>query len=206
MVEQYMDGFDDFSQVKTWTLRNKLAPKNTIEPPAAKKDLEGNLITKKEDIEELYLKTYESRLKPNPVSDEIKELKDLKDYLFSLRYNLAEKDVTVDWTEKDLEKALKSLKNNKARDVHGLTYELFKYGGRDLKLSLLQLFNKIKRSQIYPSICQVSNITSFWKKKGDRSDIDNDRGVFNVTKIRSILDKMIYNNDIYQYMQKLTAV
>ena len=130
------------------------------------------------------------------MSDDVRELKDLKDYLFSLRYSLAGNDVSVDWTESDLEKALKSLKNNKARDVHRLTYEIFKYGGRDLKLSLLHLFNKIKRSQIYTSICQVSNITSFWKKKGDRRDIDNDRGVFNVTKIRSILDKMIYN-DVY---------
>ena len=34
-------------------------------------------------------------------------------------------------------------------------------------------------------------ISSFWKKK-----CDNDHGVFNVTKIRSIMDKMIYN-DIY---------
>ena len=61
---------------------------------------------------------------------------------------------------------------------------------------MLKLFNFVKSKQIYPKIFQQSNISSFWKKKGDKSDLDNDRGVFNVTKIRSILDKMIYN-DIY---------
>ena len=40
------------------------------------------------------------------------------------------------------------------------------------------------------------NISSFLKKKGEKSDLENDRGVFNVTKIRSILDRMIYN-DVY---------
>ena len=47
-----------------------------------------------------------------------------------------------------------------------------------------------------PTIFQPSNISSFYKKKGDKSDLNNDRGVFNVVKIRSILDKLIYN-DIY---------
>jgi hypothetical protein len=54
----------------------------------------------------------------------------------------------------------------------------------------------MKRKQLYPSIFQPSNISSFYKKKGDKSDLNNDRGVFNVVKVRSILDKMIYD-DIY---------
>ena len=93
-------------------------------------------------------------------------------------------------------KALKSFKNNKARDENEHVYELFKYGGKALKISLLKLFNLVKRKQTYPSIFQPANISSFWKKKNDKTDLDNDRGVFNVTKIRSILDKMIYN-DVY---------
>ena len=70
------------------------------------------------------------------------------------------------------------------------------YGGKDLKESLLTLLNLIKRSQIYPSIFQKSTITSIWKGKGSKRDLENDRGIFNVAKVRSILDKLIYN-DIY---------
>ena len=58
------------------------------------------------------------------------------------------------------------------------------------------MYNLIKSTQTFPSILHKANITSFWKKKGDKSNLDNERGVFNVTKIRSILDKLIYN-DIY---------
>ena len=58
------------------------------------------------------------------------------------------------------------------------------------------MFNMTKKKQIYSTIFQPSNISSFYKKKGDKTDLNNDRGVFNVVKVRSILDKLIYN-DIY---------
>ena len=55
------------------------------------------------------------------------------------------------------------------------------------------MFNRIKDCKKYPDILKLSNITSLYKKKGERSNLDNDRGIFNTVKIRSILDKMIYN-------------
>ena len=72
-----------------------------------------------------------------------------------------------------------------------------------MKKSILGLFNRIKKDHEYPSILQPSNITSIWKKKLERSSLDNDRGIFNVVKLRSILDKMILDDvhdDIDQNM------
>ena len=189
-------GMEGFNQIKTWALKKELAPKHVIDPPAAKKDVSGNLVTEKSELENLYLETYKSRLTPNPITDDLEELKQLKEYLFKIRIRLAKKEVTEDWTMESLEKVLKSLKNNKARDAHGHIYELYKYAGNDLKCSMLRMFNMIKKKQIYPEIFQSANISSFYKKKGDKSDLNNDRGVFNVVKIRSILDKLVYS-DIY---------
>ena len=76
----------------------------------------------------------------------------------------------------DLEKVLKSLKNGKARAPHGHVYEIYKYAGDDLKISLLKFLNQVKCTEMYPTILQSSNITSFYKKKGDQSDLDSDRG------------------------------
>ena len=198
IVEGYLgawnDGIEGFSQPKTWKLRKKLAPKNTFDPPAAKKDKAGNMVTDKEGLETLYVDTYKERLKPNTIGDGLEELQSLKEYLFQLRLKYASQNVSEDWKMSDLEKVLKSLKNGKARDPHGHIYELYKYGGNDLKISLLKFYNRTKREQIYPEILQYSNISSFYKKKGDKSDLNNDRGVFNVVKIRSILDKMIYSD------------
>ena len=93
---------------------------------------------------------------------------------------------------------MKNLKNNNA---NGHTYELFKYGGKDLKLSLLKLCNAVKFRKLYPTIFQPSNITSLYKNKGEKADLNNDRGIFNVVKIRSILDKLIYNEK-YEIIDK----
>ena len=63
-----------------------------------------------------------------------------------------------------------------------------------LKLSLLRMCNLTKRMQLYPDIFQPSNISSIYKLKGRKDDLANDRGVFNVVKLRSILDRLSYND------------
>ena len=144
----------------------KIVPKNTIDPPSAKRDSKGNLVTSKEELEQLYLDTYVKRLSPNPVKEDLKDIFELKDMLFDLRIEESKLNVTPDWTMDELEIVLKGLKNNKARDAHGHVYELFKHGGQALKSFLLQMFNLIKKQQVYPEILQPSNISSFYKQKG----------------------------------------
>ena len=131
IVEEHLGWNSDpllgFNQTKMWKLKKKLAPKNTMDPPAAKKDHNGILITDKCQLEKLYEKTYKDRLQPNKTVPGLEETQNLQEYLFELRCEVAKMKVSNDWTEEDLEKVLKSLKNNKARDAHGHTYEIFKY-------------------------------------------------------------------------------
>ena len=51
------DPLDGFNQIGTWNLKKKLSPKNSQEPPMAKKDSLGNLVTDKAELEKLYLET-----------------------------------------------------------------------------------------------------------------------------------------------------
>ena len=164
-IGDYDSGLEGFNQIKTWSLKKRLAPKNIIDPPAAKKNSAGELVTDRKQLENLYLETYKTRLAPNPISADLLELKNLKDYLFSLRKRLAENNTSEDWTLADLERVLKSLKNGKARDAHGHIYELYKYSGFNLKCSMLRMFNMTKKRQIYPTIFQPANISSFYKHK-----------------------------------------
>ena len=204
LVNEYLgrteDVIEGYGQAKTWALKKKLCPKNTFEVPAAKKDENGKLITDRIALENLYSKTYIKRLKPNPCAEGFEDLYDAKEYLFNLQMKLAKDQVTQDWSIDDLNDALKKCKNGKARDEYGFVYELFKYGGSSLKSSLLKLFNLVKKTQKYPSIFSPANISSFWKKKGDKSDLENDRGIFNVTQTHSIMDRIMYND----YMILLT--
>ena len=97
----------------------------------------------------------------------------------------------------ELEAVLKYLKNNKSRDPNDHANELFKpnVAGSDLKLALLYLMNRIKDTGEFPEALRTCNITSIFKK-GARNSFNNYRGIFRVTIIRSILNRLVYN-DIY---------
>ena len=64
--------------------------------------------------------------------------------------------------------------------------------------------NKIKKEQSYPKCLEPCNITSIWKRKSNRNDFECYRGIFRVTIFRSILDRLIYNDEINNLDKNLT--
>ena len=50
-----------------------------------------------------------------------------------------------------------------------------------MKISLLKLFNKIKESGYIPDFMELADIATIYKGKGDKSYLENDRGIFIVT-------------------------
>jgi Txe/YoeB family toxin of Txe-Axe toxin-antitoxin module len=179
-----------------WNIKKKVFPKISQAKPTGKKNSAGQIITSPEGLKNMYLETYKHRLRHRPIKEDLEEIKTLKVNLFYLRLNLAKQSRSETWDMKRLDKVLLSLKTKKARDPHGLVNDLFKPGliGADLKLSLLKLLNLIKETSSIPEFAQWANITSLFKGKGDRLDLSNDRGIFLVTVIRSILMKMMYND------------
>ena len=181
---------------KLWRLRKKLFPKFR-EPPVAMKDETGKTVTSLEEIERLSILTYQDRLRNRPMISELQHLKTQKENLCELKLKAAKKNKTEPWTYNDLEKVLKSLKHSKSRDPLGLANELFdpKIAGDDLKSAILKLMNKIKTEGILPEKLKLCNISSIWKRKGARDSFENYRGIFRVTILRSILDRLIYNDE-----------
>ena len=92
---------------------------------------------------------------------------------------------------------LNSSKNEKSRDPMGFTNELIKsnIAGKDVKRAVLKLMNQIKTQLIFPEPLKYCNISSLYKHKGSKHDFNNYRGIFRVTILRSILDKLIYNSE-----------
>ena len=176
-----------------WRLKNKLLPKS-YDPPMAKKDKHGNLVTAPEALKQLYLETYKERLKHRKIQDEYLENYEKKVKLWELRFENLQSKRSARWNFEDLEEAIKSLKRNKTRDPGGLINELFKppVMGDDLKSAVLSLINGIKESYFIPPQLEMSNITTIYKKKGSRYDLENDRGIFGLSVFKKILDKIIY--------------
>ena len=64
--------------------------------------------------------------------------------------------------------------------------------------------NKIKDNQEYPKSLELCIITSIYKRKGDRNNLNNYRGVFRVLVFRAILERLIYNDEYYTVDDNLT--
>ena len=192
-----VDTSDGINPSKIWDVKKKLIPKITPENPSAMKDKRGNIVTDKNHIKKLLRDSYKERLEPNKIEDSLEELEQLKEFLYSQRLSKARLKLTRDWNLEDLNQVLKNLPNGKSRDLHGHTYELFKFGGTALKLSLVRMANNIKLTQRFPKILLQAKITSIWKGKSDKSDPESYRGVFSLVKARSIIDRLIYNDNYY---------
>ena len=186
-----------------WNIKRKVFPKNKETLPFAKKDCDGNLISSHSQLKDLYIDTFVHRLRPRPMKPDYLYLKQLKEELWSKRLEYVETQKTKDWTFHDLEKVLKSLKNNKSRDPYCLINEIFQPGviGTDLKKSLLILLNKIKKELFIPTFMQWADIVAIYKGKGAKLDLENDRGIFILNIFRSILMKLVYA-DKYQIIDK----
>ena len=181
---------------KMWQLKKKLRG-IVSEPPAAMIDEKGNIVTSNAALENLILKQYEERLKTLEMKEELKTHEEQREKLCDKRLEDAKRTRTPEWTIEQLDVVLKQLKSNKSRDPIGLTNELFKSKniGSDLKRAILALMNQIKTQQKVPQNFKLCNITSLYKNKGSRKQFDNYRGIFRVTALRSILDKLIYNDE-----------
>ena len=81
-------------------------------------------------------------------------------------------------------------------DPNGMVNETFKNGyiGTDLKEALLIFLNEVKRKQFIPHSMTLGNITTIYKSKGSRLDMNSDRGIFILTILKKITDKLIYND------------
>ena len=138
-----------------------------------KKDRKGNIITNHEGLKHLYLQTYVNRLRNRPIKPDFEEIRRLKMELFELRLKLSKNTKSQPWNLEHLEKAIKGLKNEKARDPNGLINEIFKEGvaGKDFKLSLLAFFNRIREKSFIPDFVELADVATIYKGKGEKCDL-----------------------------------
>ena len=191
-----------FSTNKMWGLKKKLYSQNQ-EVPMAMKDEGGNLITNKTSLVKLYQKMYQRRLSHKEIMEGWNDIQELKEYLFRNRIFQSSENIAADWNLSEIKKVCSKLKAGKARDRDDFIFELFNPAicGDDMSQSLQKLFNGIKNNLEIPMFMKKVAITSLYKNKGSKSDFSNQRGIFNVSKIRSILDKILYK-DVYDSIDK----
>ena len=74
--------------------------------------------------------------------------------------------------------------------------ELFgnEVAGKSLKISMLKLFNKMKIENYIPDFIRYADVATIYKGKGEKCNLENDRGISLVTTFISILMRLIYKD------------
>ena len=190
-----------------WQATKRIFPKTHKQMPTALKDENGNLITGHEALKQYSLKMMVKRLRKRPIHPNLKILEKKKTKLAKLRLRISSRRKNPKWSMKQMETAIKSMKNNKCRDPFGLISEVLKQGvaGEDYKVSLLSLINQTKDLLEIPHMMKTVNI-AMMPKPGKRNlqDINNHRGVFLIHKYRSLLMRMLLN-DKYEILDQFMS-
>ena len=197
-MEQYQNiskNPENVNLSQVWKKMDKLWPKCGNSLPTAKKNHAGRIISAPNELKSLLAKEYKERLRTRPLRPDLKQLKKGKKRIFLMKLKLAESNKSKPWTLSDLDKALGALKNNKSRDPEGFLNEIFKKNviGTNLKHSMVSMFNRIRQKRLIPVFLNFTNITTV-PKKGSMIELMNERGIFRVSVLRSILMRMIYND------------
>lgn len=87
--------------------------------------------------------------------------------------------------------AIRSLKNNKSPGPDGIPSELIKEGGQPLYHRLHNLIQTIWNKEQIPAEWLTSDIVTIYKKKGDRSDCNNSRGISLLSTASKVLAKIM---------------
>ena len=190
----FSDDPEKINRQQMWKTLNKLWPKVESKMPSAKKNHKGQIISEPNALKKLLAKEYRERLRERPVRPDFDNLEIRKKKIFKQKLQLASLKKSRPWTMQNLETALADLKIGRSRDPEGLINEIFKKNviGKDLKNSLLIMFNEIKKHKYIPEFMNLANITTV-PKKGSKLQLENERGIFRVSVLRSILMRLVYN-------------
>ena len=144
-------------------------------------------------------------MRKRPVKEEVQEITKISKLLFEKRLMHAKSVGSPPFSMKELNSTLRKLTSGKSRDPDNLVCEIFKEGviGGNLKESLLLMMNKIKTDTTVPQCLRTANITMLHKKKS-KLDLNNWRGVFVTSVLRTILMKMLHARTYDQVASSMT--
>ena len=135
-----MDNVIQSKSNEIWKVRRNLTKKN--DPKMSILGKEGNLITSNNQIKDRYAEYYQELLCPRQPEKEAVETIEQAYRELNRMIKIFDSDETnLPFTEKELDTAVKRLKDKKCPGHDGITNELIKASGEQLKKSILSMIN-----------------------------------------------------------------
>ena len=198
---------DKNKQNSVWKLKHNFFPKIKPPLPVAKKNLFGKVVTNPKALKKLYIEHFAHRMRQRPILPSLKSYQKTVEEDFYELLKISKMNKSPDWTLDDLNKVLRSLKRNQSQDTMEFSNEIFLNDniGSDLRKSVLLLCNNIKNNITIPDFMKHIFVTAIPKKQKSPLNLENERFICLVPKIRSVLIKLIYNSIIGVIENNLTS-
>lgn len=111
--------------------------------------------------------------------------------LATIEQHPTQEDIANPPTLEEIVAAIKSTKSGKTPGLDGLPAEIYKYGGEALHTQLLKFYRTCWTAKELPQQFKDALIIAIYKKKGDRSDCGNYRGISLLSTAGKILAKIL---------------
>ena len=199
-MSRNLDKNGKMSQQNFWKVKKKLFPRLNV--PHAVIDNSGNEVTDPFNIKTLYQSEFECRLRKRNIKAKLKEHESAVNELCNMRLENARCNTSSNYQVEEVQTAIKELKLCRSVDPTGLIREVFIRGGSGLVHSVTAMFNAFKKKFDVPSQWDDILITTIFKKKGSWKKLDNYRGIFIVTILQFIYEKVL-KTEYQVYFRKI---
>ena len=191
---KFCDKSSSFPLQLMWKMKKRMWPKKRSTLPVAKLNQVKKLVSSPREIKAALYQEYQERLRKRKIRPDFQQQKDMDKKLVELKVNEARHNKSEPFTLSELESTLNNLNKGRARDPEGFCAELFQNNvmGESLKKSLLIMLNKVKEEGIVPDFMNVTSVTTI-PKQGSKFKLTNERGIFKVSILRTILLRLLYN-------------
>ena len=107
--------------------------------------------------------------------------------------NLFQTENNIQFNMYDLKKIIRSLKNNKATGIDGITNEILKMLDDQNLETFLEILNRLYKHNLVPEAWNIGVVTMLYKGKGSKGDPANYRGITVNSNIVKIVEKLMYS-------------
>ena len=172
------------------------------------KNKDGIMTNNMKEILELKREYYKNLYKKAEMNnEEIIEEQKMKEEIMEQMENRKDDNMNKDFTEEEIQDAMKELKKNKAPGPDGITNEMIQEGGEVITKLMTTFFNKLlEDEEKLPASWKTGDIVSIYKGKGNKADLTNQRGLSLTSCVLKLLEKVIANRiskNIQQYSTTL---
>lgn len=101
---------------------------------------------------------------------------------------------------REIKEVIFKLKNGKAVSCDKVSNEMIKYSADFMLPALVKLFNYILQTSVVPDSWKLGYITPIFKKKGDKLDPNNYRGITVTSSLGKVFSSVL-NNRLIKYLQ-----